>query len=143
MWAKPGKRAGLRIRGACGHPVVCRSIFRFATWLRTKYDFPIRVPVYLSFHERLVTMHGSIVTASFFAPWEPDVEPYIRIATGDYARERAKRGRDKALAGYLGSLAHEVVHYQQWLKTGEITERGVVVRAGHMVDRYSQTVPHP
>ncbi len=143
MWAKPGERAGLRIRGSRGHPVVRRSIVRFASWLRGNYDFPVRVPVYLSPHERLVTMHGSIATASFFAPWAPDVEPYIRLATGDYPSERTERGRDNALASYLHSLGHEIVHYQQWLKSGEITERGVAVRARRMVDLYAETVVHP
>src|SRR5258706_16255070 len=101
MWAKPGQRAGLRIRGERGHPVVRRAVVRFAAWLRANYDFPVRVPVYLSPHDRVVTIDGSVGTASFFAPWNRHVEPYIRIATGDYPRERAERGRDNALASYL------------------------------------------
>jgi hypothetical protein len=85
----------------------------------------------------------SDVDRGFFAPWQPDEEPYIRVATGDYPAERAAHGRDNALASYLHSLAHEVVHYQQWLHSGEISERGVVVRARRMVATYSTTVRHP
>ena len=88
-------------------------------------------------------MDGSIVTASFFAPWAAEVEPYIRVATGDFSKEQNERGRDNALAGFLHSVAHEIVHYQQWIDTGEITERGVVVRARKMVDRYALTTDHP
>ncbi len=143
MWATRGGRAGIRIRGHRGHPVVRGALVRFAQWLRSEYEFPVRVPVYLSPHARLVTLHGETVTASFFAPWEPDQEPYIRIATGDYPADRAARGRDNALAGFLSSLAHEVFHYQQWLESGEICERGVAVRAQGMVNRYSTFVDHP
>ena len=82
-------------------------------------------------------------SASFFAPRDRRVEPYIRIATGDYHDLLAACGRDNALAAYLNSLAHEVIHYQQWIATGETTERGVVRRAAKMVDRYALTVDHP
>ncbi len=143
MWATPSDRSGLRIRGQRGHPVVRRAIVRFAAWLRATHDFPVRLPVYLSPHERLITMHGNTVTASFFAPWKPDVEPYIRIATGDYPAERAEFGRNNALAGYLASLAHEMIHYHQWVATGDIFERGVAVKARGVVEAYAQTVSHP
>jgi len=123
--------------------VVRRSILRFAVWLRARYEFPVRVPVYLSPLARLVTMHGDIATASFFAPWDPRVEPYIRIATGDYATMRGESGRDNPLAGYLCSLAHEVLHYRQWVETGETSERGVAVKASNMIARYAESVDHP
>ncbi|MEM6471541.1 MAG: hypothetical protein AAF802_18415 [Planctomycetota bacterium] len=107
------------------------------------YAFPVRVPVYLSPHRRIVTIDGGVATATFFAPWEPDVEPYIRVATGDYPDDRLTRGRDNALAGFLASVAHEVVHYHQWVETGQTTERGVVIRANNIVDRYALTTDHP
>jgi len=88
-------------------------------------------------------MHGDKVTASFFAPWDRRVEPYIRIATGDYLKLKEESGRDNALAAYLHSFAHEFVHYQQWVSTGETSERGVVRRAAGIVDRYAMTTDHP
>jgi hypothetical protein len=88
-------------------------------------------------------MHGEKVSASVFAPWDRTVEPFIRIATGDYAALKKELGRDDALAGCLNCLAHEVVHYQQWVATGEIGERGVARRARHIVDRYATTTDHP
>jgi hypothetical protein len=143
MWALPQRSGGLRICGHRGHPVVRRSVVRFAKWLRGSYDFPVRVPIYLSPNQRIVTIHGSVVTASFFAPWEPTIEPYIREATGDYPRELRMHGRDNALAGFLCLVAHEVVHYLQWVESGTTNERGVAVRARAMVDRYALTTDHP
>ena len=87
-------------------------------------------------------MHTEECTASFFAPWDPDVEPYIRIATGDYPAEKRKRGRDNALAEYLCSLAHEIIHYRQWLEANRIHERGVANRAARMVGKYASMTDH-
>lgn len=136
-------RRGLRIVTRRGHPVVGAAFVRFARWLRLHHDFPVRVPVYTSPRERLVTLHGEVATASFFAPWDREVEPYIRVATGDFEAERDARGRDDALASFLVSLAHEVVHYQQWLRGDPLVEDGVDAEALAMVERYAETVDHP
>jgi hypothetical protein len=88
-------------------------------------------------------MHGEHVSASFFAPWKRQEEPYIRIATGDYPALKRKRGRDNALAAFVTSLSHEVVHYQQWVETGETSERGVAGRARSMLSQYSKAVDRP
>ncbi len=130
-------RKGLRIRGDRGHAVVRRSLIRFARWLRMQYDFPIRVPVYLFPYDHVITMDGKKVSASFFAPFRRNVEPFIRIATGDYGTLVRKVGRDNALAAFICSLAHEVVHYQQWVATSETWERGVSVAARGILRRYA------
>lgn len=106
------QRTGLIIRGERGPAEVRGAGICFAKWLRTNYEFPILVPVYLLPSAYVTTMHGDKVSASFFAPWDLKVEPYIRIATGDYHDLLAAHGRDNALAAYLNSLAHEVIHYQ-------------------------------
>lgn len=116
---------------------------RFAKWARQAYAFPIRVPVYLNPSERLRLQNGELATASFFAPFVRTEEPYIRVATGDYPDLRRELGRDDALASMLHSLCHEIVHYQQWVKTGSITERGVLTRAGNMLQRYADWAQVP
>jgi hypothetical protein len=136
-------RKGIRIRGNRGNPVVRRALISFCRWLRTEYDFPLRVPVYLFPSEHIVTQDGNKVSASFFAPYKRDVEPYIRIATGDYFSLLKERGRDNALAAFICSLAHEVIHYHQWIETGKVWERGVNRKAARMLDRYAKTVDHP
>jgi len=136
-------RTGIRIRGGRGNPHVRAALVRFAKWLRQEYEFPIRVPVYLFPSKQIVTMHGDRVSASFFAPFDRSVEPFIRIATGDYPHLSKELGRDKALAAFLQSLAHELMHYQQWVATGETSERGVTRRAQRIVERYSLTTDNP
>lgn len=136
-------RSGIRIIGHRGHPEVKDALIRFAKWLRNNYEFPIKVPVYLRPERQLITIHGERCSATFFAPWDKTVEPYIRIATGDYEDNKKQRGRDNALAGYLASLAHEIIHYQQWIKNNDLSERGVAVKASNIVDKYALTVDHP
>lgn len=136
-------RRGIRIRGYRGDREVAAACKKFARWMRVHYEFPIRVPVYLSPHDTLKTMHGETCVAAFFGPWDPLEEPYIRLATGDYRREAARLGRDDALAGYLHSLAHEVVHYQQWVRGELVREEGVDELADAMVDAYALTTDHP
>jgi hypothetical protein len=103
----------------------------------------MRVPIYLLPGKTLRTRHGEDVTASFFAPWSRSDEPYIRVATGDFPRLKKERGRDNALAAILCSISHEVVHYQQWIATGETREAGVARKAAKMVERYSRDVDRP
>lgn len=140
---KQKKRTGLRIRGARGHPEVRAALVRYASWLRMNYEFPIRVPAYLSARELIRTIHGTKVAASFFAPWDRNVEPYIKIATGDYLSLKKEIGRDNALAAFISSMSHEIVHYRQWVETGDIWERGVERKAVTMLRRYELTVDHP
>jgi hypothetical protein len=111
--------------------------------LRSQVEFPIRLPVYLTAGERVRTVDGQLASASIFLPWSRKVEPYIRVATGDYNVLRRARGRDNALAAYLSSLSHEIVHYKQWVETGRVSERGVVTKARGLVEKYARTVDHP
>src|SRR5688572_26016328 len=143
MWAKPNGRSGLRVHGERGNRDVHHAVVRFARWLRTEYAFPVRVPIYLSPRSRIVTVDGEVVTASFFAPWQPDVEPYIKLATGDYPSELRAHGRSNALASLLCSVSHEIVHYQQWLETGKSWERGVARKAAALVRKYASVVSQP
>jgi hypothetical protein len=93
--------------------------------------------------EEASTAFGDLVSASISLPWDRREEPYIRIATGDFPSLLRRRGRDNALAAFLGSLSHEVLRYQQWIKTGRSWERGVVKRAADLVHSYAETVDHP
>jgi hypothetical protein len=118
---------------------------QYARWLRKSYAFPIRVPVYLFPSRTIITQEGLHVSASFFAPFERDVEPLIRIATGDYPGLKRLWGRNDALAACIMSLSHEVVHYFQWIEGGEpaVSERGVRAKARSMLRRYAAEVKRP
>ncbi len=142
LWCIP-KRSGLRVVTRRGHRLLRGAALRYATWLRAHYEFPMRVPIYLLPGKTVRTMHGERCSASFFAPWSPKDEPHIRIATGDYPELLRELGRDNALAAVLCSISHEIVHYQQWVATGEIWEKGVDRKAARMVERYAREVAHP
>ena len=136
-------RSGIHIRGQRGHPEVRAALIRFARWLRANHDFPVRVPVYLLPGEFVRTVDGKQRSASFFAPFDPSEEPYIRIATGDYPEIARTEGHDNALASFIVSMSHEVIHYFQWVETGDVWERGVSRRAVSMLRRYEKTVDRP
>jgi hypothetical protein len=140
---KKHQRNGLHIRGHRGHPVVRRAYIRFAKWLRTQYEFPIRVPVYLFPSDYIIDMNGDKISASFFAPFNRNEEPFIRIATGDYISLRKELGRDNALATFLCSFTHEVIHYQQWIATGNTWERGVYKMATGIIRKYEKYTTRP
>ena len=119
------------------------ALVRYAKWLRRRYEFPVRVPVYLFPGNYIITSDGDKVAASFFAPYSRDVEPYIRIATGGYSELLENSSRDDALAAYITSFSHEIVHYFQWIKTGDVHERGVAQRALKMLEEYAENVEAP
>jgi hypothetical protein len=82
-------------------------------------------------------------SASFFAPYKRNVEPFIRIATGDYVALKAKSGRNNALASILCSLAHEIVHYQQWCNKRKLDEKEARQKANQIIKSYSTVVLRP
>jgi hypothetical protein len=99
--------------------------------------------VYLSPHEFVYTGDGRKCSACFFEPYDRNVEPFIRIATGDYRQLKDEMGRDSALASFIVSLAHEIVHYQQWLGPNVVSEHGVARKATAMLRQYGQIRSRP
>ncbi|MEM5003989.1 hypothetical protein WKH54_02930 [Priestia megaterium] len=81
-----------------------------------------------------------MVSATFFAPYEEDVEPYIRLATEDFYELIEERGKADALYAMLDSIAYEIIHYQQWLEDRELQEDEAEEEGYKMVDRYSETI---
>ena len=81
-----------------------------------------------------------MVTATFFAPYEKDVEPYIRIANGDYTDLIRERGKIDALYAMLDSIAHELCHYQQWLEDKKLEEEEAEEKGSQLVDEYAENI---
>lgn len=69
-------------------------------------EFLIRVVVYLKADYQLKTRRELASATFFFAPYDKTVEPYIRIATGDYEELVSERGKNDALWTILSSMAH-------------------------------------
>ncbi|MGR9527492.1 hypothetical protein ACSS31_27825 (plasmid) [Priestia megaterium] len=116
----------------------------FAKWLRKEFEFPIRVVIYLKKDYQIKNRFTKeLVSATFFAPYDKEEEPYIRIATGDYMELLDELGKDEALASVLNSMAHELGHYYQWIDDEEFDEESAKDTADYMIDLYSDTRDHP
>lgn len=142
------RRTGLRFRYDISvDSEVKKACMRFANWLRAEYFFPLRVPVYVKGEKLIRAMDGEYVVGTFFEPFSYSVEPYIRIATGDYVDLKNAIGRDNALATILMSIAHELTHYYQWINNIQLTpigrERQAIRYSRLIVDEYSMTCDHP
>lgn len=126
---------------------VKRACKEFCKWLRKKYDFPMRIPIYLKNEERIKAQDGDLATAIFSGPYYKYQEPYIKIAVGDYHKMLKKIDKDNVLAGYLCSIAHELTHYYQWLNDMELTEkkeeRQAIRYSSLIVRKYAKTREHP
>lgn len=137
-------RRGLRIR--CDteiHPEVRRACLEYGRWLRKESDFPIRVVVYLKNVARIKNLYGELVVATFFAPFDKTVEPYIRVAVGDYNELLIERGNDNALAAYIRSISHELIHYDQWLNDLPFDEQKSNRKSKTMLRKYAETRERP
>ncbi len=131
-------RRGLRIKFEKGvDPEVRRAILEFAVWLRQQVDFPIRVPVYVKKATQIKSKEGELVCGTFWEPDNKNVEPYIRVSTGDYYELIEKWGKDNALASILDTIAHEIAHYEQWLKDKPSSCRSASNRARILIKKYS------
>lgn len=145
---RAGHRTGLRLRFDKGvDPEVHRACKEFAKFLRKEYFFPIRVTVYVKETERIKAMDGDIVCGTF---WRVDddytIEPYARIATGDYLKLCHKWNKDGALAEILMSMAHELTHYFQWINNLQLTpigmERQATKYSQYLMEEYFETREH-
>ena len=124
------------------------AIKEMLKWLRKEYEFPIRCPIYLYNYSYLVTRDNKKVSASFLAPYERFVGPYIRISVGDYEKEKNDRGRDNAIASIFCSIFHELTHYFQWIydvleKDPLADERQARYYAKKLLMDYASTREHP
>ncbi|MGN0487188.1 MAG: hypothetical protein ACI4GB_08130 [Acutalibacteraceae bacterium] len=123
------------------------ALKKFTQWLRSEYEFPMRIPVYVKSSEYIIAADGEHVVGIFFEPDSYDVEPYIKIAVGDYATMLQKRGKDNALASILRSLSHELTHYYQWINDLPLTdigrERQATMYANYIMNEYAEIYDHP
>ncbi|MGE8019305.1 hypothetical protein ACQKOM_10340 [Peribacillus frigoritolerans] len=135
-------RKGLRLRSEAGvHPEVRSVCINFCKWLRTQMEFTVRVVIYLKKDYQIKNRTTKqMVTATFFAPFDKNVEPFIRIATGDYSELIEERGKKDALYAMLDSIAHEIIHYQQWLENRELNEEEAEEEGYKLVDSYAETI---
>lgn len=136
-------RSGLRLKfDSDVHCEVRQACKEFCKWLRSEYYFPIRVPVYIKSVERIKALDGDLVCATFFEPFNRDVEPYIKVATGYYNDLIKKFGKDKAVLSIIRPIEHELTHYFQWVNDIKLTiigeERQASAYANFIMDEYGE-----
>ena len=141
-------RKGLRLRiDKDVDPEVKRACKEFCQWIRSEYYFPVRVPVYIKATKHIKALDGELVSATFFSPFDKKDEPYARVSAGDFQELSKEQGKDNALAAILGSVAHELTHYFQWINGVVLTEIGEERQAkayvGFILDEYAETREHP
>jgi hypothetical protein len=117
-------------------------------FLRKEYFFPLRVVAYIKNKKKIRAMDGDLVYGTFWS-MEDDytVEPYIRVAAGDYLDLCDRWGKDSALTAILLTIGHELTHYFQWINALELTpigmERQATKYARYVLDDYAETREHP
>ena len=141
-------RKGIRLRFESGvDPIVRQAILDFITWAKQSFAFPLRLVIYVKATDRIKAKDGDLVCGTLFRPDDYPVEPYIRLATGDYSALEKENGRDNALASILWSLAHEITHYYQYINRTDLSLRGEEIQASRtasmIIDQYAQTRDHP
>ena len=141
-------RKGIRVRfDKSVDEEVKRACKEYIFWLRKWYEFPIRVPIYFKSSKFVTASTGEKLSAIFFGPYDKTVEPYIKIAVGDYEDLLEEVGKDNALCAMLCSITHELSHYFQWIKNfntdTKCSERQAKYYAKVIVDDYAETREHP
>ena len=146
---KKNHRTGLRLRfDKDVDSEVRRACKEFAVFLRKEYFFPTRVVVYIKNKTKIIAMDGDQVYGTFWH-MENDytVEPFIRVAAGDYKELSVKWGKDSALTAILLTIGHELTHYFQWVNSLKLTsigkERQATRYARYVLDEYAETREHP
>ena len=123
-------------------PLLRRECKQFAAWLRKEYFFPVRVPVYFRNTPKLRCRDGDTAYGTFFRPDSYEVEPYIRIAVGDFPALCSKWGEEDAVYAVLKTLSPELTHYFQWINGLPLTpigeERQATAYAGYIMDEYAE-----
>lgn len=141
-------RSGVRLR--CDKDVnieVKNACKAFLQWVRKEYSFPLRVNIYVKNVDFIRAQDGDLVYGTFFRPYEYTVEPYIKIAVGDYLSEKNELGRDDALASIICLLSHELTHYFQYINNEVLTPSGEERQASYysvkILRQYATTREHP
>ena len=136
-----GRRTGLRMRYENNVSPEIKNLFKeMASWIRQRFFFPVRVPVYIKSKRRIKSKDGDLCVSTSLWPYDYAEEPYIRIATGDYEELVKERGKLQANIAILLPLLHELTHYFQWINSEKLTligeERQASRYANDLMEEY-------
>lgn len=136
-------RTGLRLVFDNGvDPILRNACKTFSAWLRKEYFFPVRVPIYFKNKLKLRCQDGDLTYGTFLEPSSYDIEPYIRVAVGDFPKLCSEWGDDEATYYVYNLMAHELTHYFQWINGLKLTpigrERQATAYAQYITDEYAE-----
>lgn len=121
------------------HPQLRKEIMLFLRWIRRQYAFPRKVNIQISDEMFVLTfLTGEQVSASIFIPDNEKFNVLIRVSTGDYLLTVQNDGYRVAVCSILGSIAHELTHYYQWVKDPDcrFNEAQARAKAVRIVSKY-------
>lgn len=123
-------RKGLRLNFEKGiDSNIRKECLKYCNWLRNKYEFPMRIPIYFKNVPYIKAKDGDHVSAIFFGPYERYIEPFISISLGKFADDVNIYGYKNCIIGIFNSITHELTHYFQWINNIELSEKGEELQA--------------
>ena len=152
-WKEKYDRDVIHRKGICFvfdkglNPDVVRSIKSFSLYLKSCYQFPIRVNIHIKNKNYIQAFDGEHVSATCFTPFDIYKEPFIRISAGDFDKLKMQWGKNNALASILHSIAHEITHYYQWINSLDMDTTKSEWQASYyatiIIRKYAETRDEP
>ncbi len=116
------------------HPFIRREVLLFGKWLRLNYQFPIRVHIHIPNARRVLSHDGDLCYGICFIPVDPNESISVYIA-GGYKDIGELQNLQNFTWTTLGTLAHELGHYFQYINQIELTTRGKEWQATYYANR--------
>lgn len=126
---------GLRIRCLDEIELQLREIvIEFGKWIRGKLDFPVTVTVYIRGKYISKINNEETFLASFFAPDNRAHNPYIRVDVENHKDNL--NDVNEFRKSILVSIAHEIIHYMQWLEGLDFCEEDAENKSEQLVGKF-------
>lgn len=98
---------------------VKRACVNFQKWLSKNIFFPVKLYVYIRNSEHVKTTKGESVVGRLSVPKNykniENGDVFAEISVGDYKKLLNTKNKSVALADILDPIAHEIIHYFQWI----------------------------
>ncbi|PJI07265.1 MULTISPECIES: tetratricopeptide repeat protein [Clostridium] len=128
-------RGGLRIRYESHMDLQLKDIIiEFARWLRKKYIFPIRLTIYIRYEYKSKANNSDKFLASFLEPDSEKYNPHIRVEVKNHRDDVDDTNEFRKYI--LISIAHEIIHYMQWIKKVDFCEKEAEYKSEKLVQLF-------
>ena len=123
-------RVGLRCRydNRIDNNILC-ILKCFISWVRERFQFPIRLVIYYKALEYIKAKDGEYVSGTFWGPYSFTEGAYIKIACPELKTNENEKTIYKRIINILVTTAHEISHYYQWVNRLNKTDRQIEYQA--------------